>query len=157
MIVKELEKSRRYNHHLSFMIVDVDYFKKFNDTNGHQTGDWALKRITQVIAGSIRTVDYAFRYGGEEFAVILPETDKVGVIAVAKRFRLNVSLARFLDKRAMPAAHMTVSIGVSTFPEDAADTEALIRKADENLYAAKELGRNRICFLGIEGTRREVK
>jgi diguanylate cyclase (GGDEF)-like protein len=157
MIVKELEKASRYNHHLSFMIVDADHFKKFNDTNGHQAGDWALKRFAQIVAGSIRTVDYAFRYGGEEFAVILPETDKVGAIAVAKRFRLNVSLAKFLDSKAMPTAHMTASIGLATFPEDAKEAQELIHRADENLYAAKELGRDRICFLGIEGTRREVK
>ncbi|MHA1879737.1 MAG: diguanylate cyclase [Candidatus Heimdallarchaeota archaeon] len=143
---RELERARRYNIPLSFLMVDIDYFKKFNDTQGHLAGDWALKRVSQAIIGSIRTPDMVFRYGGEEFAVVLPETNKPDAIAVAERIRANVSLTRFPDSGMMSSQQLTVSIGACTFPVDAQNLEEVIDNADKHLYSAKRLGRDRICF-----------
>jgi len=143
---RELERAKRYKIPLSFLMVDVDHFKKFNDTHGHLAGDWALKRVSQAIIGSIRTPDMVFRYGGEEFAVVLPETNKPDAIAVAERIRVNVSLTRFPDSGMMSGQHLTVSIGACTFPIDAQNFEEVIDNADKHLYSAKRLGRDRICF-----------
>jgi diguanylate cyclase (GGDEF)-like protein len=142
---RELERAKRYKVPLSFLMVDIDNFKKFNDTQGHLGGDWALKRVSQVIMGSIRIPDMVFRYGGEEFAVVLPETNKPDAIAVAERMRANVSLTRFPDSKFMPTQHLTISIGVCTFPVDAQNLEEVIKNADKHLYSAKRLGRDRIC------------
>ena len=143
---RELERARRYNIPLSFLMVDIDHFKKFNDSQGHLAGDWALKRVSQVISGSVRIPDMVFRYGGEEFAVVLPETDKPDAIAVAERIRANVSLTRFLDSEMISSQHLTVSIGACTFPVDAQNFQEIIEESDTHLYSAKRLGRDRICF-----------
>jgi len=156
-LLKEVARMQREAKPASLLMIDIDHFKNFNDSNGHQAGDWALKRVSQVLAGSIRLGDYVFRYGGEEFVVLLPNTDKISSLTVARRLRLGVSMAKFLDKKALPTVHLTISIGLSTFPDDANDANMLLAKADEQLYAAKQLGRDRICFVGIEGNRTEVK
>ena len=152
---RELERAKRYKIPLSFLMVDIDYFKKFNDTQGHVPGDWALKRVSQVIIGSVRIPDMVFRYGGEEFAVVLPETNKPDAIAVAERIRANISLTRFLDSGMMSSQHLTVSIGACTFPVDAQNFQEVIENADKNLYSAKGLGRDRICF-SSEGKEVEI-
>ena len=143
---KELERAKRYKVPLSFLMVDIDYFKKFNDTQGHLAGDWALKRVSQVMIGSVRAPDMVFRYGGEEFAVVLPETHKLDATVVAERMRANVSLTRFMDSKFMPTQQLTISIGVCAFPVDAQNLEEVIKNADTHLYSAKHLGRDRICF-----------
>ncbi len=153
---REIERAKRYGHPLSLLMIDIDHFKNFNDTEGHLAGDWALKKTAQIIAGSIRASDLVFRYGGEEFVVILPETDKMGAIVVAKRIRVNVSLAKFLDSKIMPTKYITVSIGISAFPEDAQNSKDLIERADKCLYVAKDLGRDRICFFS-EGREKETR
>jgi len=147
---RELDRAKRYKIPLSFLMVDIDYFKKFNDRQGHLAGDWALKRVSQVIVGSVRIPDMVFRYGGEEFAVVLPETNKSNAIAVAERMRENVSLTQFLDSKIMPTQHLTISIGVCTFPVDAQNFQGVIENADKHLYSAKRLGRDRICFSSEE-------
>ena len=149
-VPRELERAKRYKNPLSFLMVDIDYFKKFNDTQGHLAGDWALKRISQVLMGSIRIPDMVLRYGGEEFAVVLPETNKPDAIVVAERIRKNVSLTRFLDSGFIPTQFLTVSIGVCTFPVDAQNFQEVIENADKHLYSAKRLGRDRICFSSEE-------
>ena len=146
ILPRELERAKRYKNHLSFLMLDIDYFKKFNDTQGHLAGDWALKKTSQLIVGSVRITDMVFRYGGEEFAVALPETDKPGTITVARRIRESMSKTRFLDSRIMPTQHLTISIGVCTFPVDAQNFREVIENADKHLYSAKRLGRDRICF-----------
>jgi diguanylate cyclase (GGDEF)-like protein len=143
---RELERAKRYKNPLSFLMVDIDHFKKFNDTQGHLAGDWALKKIAQVIAGSVRITDMVFRYGGEEFVAVLPETYKPGAIGVAKRIKAEVSLTRFLDSKIMPTQQLTISIGACTFPVDAQNFQEVIENADKYLYSAKRLGRDRICF-----------
>lgn len=157
MITQEVYRAQRYGRVLSLLMIDIDNFKNFNDTNGHQAGDWALKRISQILAGGVRMIDQVFRYGGEEFAVVLPETDSVGAIVVARRLRADVAMAKFLDKKALPTNHLSISLGVATYPDDAYEAKALIGKADECLYTAKELGRDRVSFVGVDGTRKDVK
>ncbi len=154
ILPRELERAKRYEDPLSFLMVDIDYFKNFNDTHGHLAGDWALKKVSQAIIGSIRIPDMVFRYGGEEFAVVLPETHKPDAIAVAERIRANVSSVRFLDSKIMPTQQLTVSIGVCTFPVDVQNLLEIIENADKHLYSAKRLGRDRICFSSEE---KEVK
>jgi len=157
MLPDELNRAAKFMKPLSCMMIDVDHFKNFNDTQGHQAGDWALKKIAQILSGSVRFTDHAFRYGGEEFVILLPETDKVKAIIVAKRLRLLVANSKFIDKKALTTAHLTISIGLSGYPEDGKDPKALIAKADECLYRAKETGRNKICFTGPDGLQSEVK
>jgi diguanylate cyclase (GGDEF)-like protein len=155
MIPRELERAKRYKNPFSFLMLDIDNFKNFNDDHGHLAGDWALKKTSQVIVGSARVTDMVFRYGGEEFAVALPETDKSGAIILAKRIRATMSKTRFLDSRLMPTQHITISIGVCTFPVDAQNFQEVIENADKYLYAAKRLGKNRVCF-SSEGKEVEV-
>jgi diguanylate cyclase (GGDEF)-like protein len=152
---KELERAKRYKNPFSFLMVDIDNFKNFNDDHGHLAGDWALKRVSQVIMGSVRIPDMVFRYGGEEFAVALPETDKPDAIVVAERMRANVSLTRFMDSKFMSTQQLTISIGVCTFPVDAQNFREVIENADKYLYSAKRLGRNKVCF-SSEGKEVEV-
>jgi diguanylate cyclase (GGDEF)-like protein len=138
LLRREFERAKRYNQPLSVLMVDIDDFKKYNDTHGHQEGDELLKKIANFLVEAVRGVDMAFRYGGEEFLVFLPQTLKAGAVEVAKRL---VNLAR----QNLPA---TLSIGLAAFPEDANDMEELIKRADGALYQAKHLGKDRFCLFG---------
>jgi diguanylate cyclase (GGDEF)-like protein len=140
----EIERASRYPEQFGVLILDLDRFKKYNDTYGHLAGNEALQRVSRVIREAVRTVDFPARYGGEEFAVIVPQIDIVALSAIAERIRASVE--------AMPApaggAAVTVSIGAAIYPEDGAAADALFRAADERLYAAKEGGRNRLVAPG---------
>jgi diguanylate cyclase (GGDEF)-like protein len=149
IIKKELSRAKRYKQSFFFLMADIDYFKNFNDKYGHLAGDWALKKVAQILAGSVRESDYVFRYGGEEFAVLGPETSIQGAVIVAKRLRASVEKTKFLNDKIMPEAALTISMGLAVYPDDA-DEENLIKKADEYLYQAKALGRNRVCFPGSD-------
>ena len=138
VLPREIERAKRYKFTVSLLMVDLDDFKKYNDTYGHLAGDKLLRAFAEFFAGAVRVVDLVFRYGGEEFAIICPETPKQGGVEVAKRL-LN------LVKQKMP---ISISIGLSCFPDDAANKEELIKKADEALYQAKRSGKNRICIFG---------
>jgi len=138
----EINRARRFNKYLALLLIDIDYFKKFNDTYGHQGGDTALKGLSGILLQNLRSIDSAARYGGEEFAVILPETPFEGGVRTAERIRNEVSMHTF-DIVGMDA-NLTVSIGVSIFPEDAINKEGLIKAADDALYMAKRMGRNRV-------------
>jgi diguanylate cyclase (GGDEF)-like protein len=142
---KEIERAKRYHHELSLMMVDIDHFKKINDTYGHQIGDFVLKETAQVLIKNTRKVDLSARYGGEEFAIVLPETALENARVVGERIRKCVNEHLFVW-----AAHtlkVTLSVGVSSFlPEREDETlEKLIKRADAALYEAKETGRNRVC------------
>lgn len=125
-------------------MADIDYFKHYNDTNGHIAGDEVLKGIASCIHNGMRTQDILARYGGEEFSIILPETDKAAAKALAERIRHCVSMQSFQHKGTQPGGSLTISLGVAVFPGDAADPKGLIEKADAALYKAKENGRNRV-------------
>ena len=140
----EIERASRYPEQFGVLILDLDRFKKYNDTYGHLAGNEALQRVSRVIREAVRTVDFPARYGGEEFAVIVPQIDVVALTAIAERIRTSVE--------AMPApaggAQVTVSIGAAIYPEDGATADRLFHAADERLYAAKEAGRNRLVAPG---------
>ena len=136
----EIERAERYPERFGILILDLDRFKKYNDTYGHLAGNDALQRVARVIREAVRVVDFPARYGGEEFAVILPQLDAPALAAIAERIRASVE--------AMPApaggAKVTISIGAAMYPDDGTAADALFRAADERLYAAKEGGRNRV-------------
>ena len=139
---EEIQRARRFDRNLSLLLIDIDYFKKFNDTYGHQEGDSALKELAGILSQNLRSIDSAARYGGEEFTIILPETLLEGALNTAERISNEVKKHSFdiMGNK----AHITVSIGVSTFPDDAMDREGLIKAADDALYMSKRKGRNAI-------------
>ena len=141
---QEVERARRYQENLSLLMIDVDLFKEFNDTHGHPAGDEALRELAGLFIRCSRGIDHLVRYGGEEFASILPRTDREEAVIVAERLRWAVSQNGFLKKQYLP---LTVSIGVATFPRDAPDGDKLLVAADRALYTAKRRGRNRVASL----------
>jgi|GEM_PF-172155 len=142
---KDIERSKRYHEELSILMIDIDHFKKCNDTYGHQEGNKILKKVTSILKASIREVDLLARYGGEEFAIILPCTPKSGAFEIAQRMREIIEKSEFCLSNQQ--IRITVSIGIAAFPEDASLQFDLIRKSDISLYHAKKTGRNRvICY-----------
>ncbi|MCA9401752.1 MAG: GGDEF domain-containing protein [Candidatus Omnitrophica bacterium] len=133
---------------LSFLMVDVDFFKSFNDRYGHLTGDQILREIAEIIKESIREIDIAGRYGGEEFCVVLPDTNQEGALLAAERIRQATEKKEIVayDTR----VYVTVSVGVATFPTDAENAEELLDKADLALYRSKQGGRNRVTIFESE-------
>lgn len=149
ILAQELNRARRYNHQLSLLMVDIDDFKRYNDTYGHPVGDRVLKQIAKKLLESSRNIDFVTRYGGEEFAIVLPETDKTGASVAATRFLSLITLIKIDDPKSIFSGKITVSIGLASYPEDALTKEELISKADSALYQAKHLGKNRVCLFGI--------
>lgn len=141
---KEVKKSDRYNRPLSLIMADVDFFKHYNDTNGHAQGDMALKRVAEIFMKCVRDVDLAARYGGEEFAVVLPETTLEQALVVAERIRRKLEEEDVPYEELQPNGQLTLSIGVASFPDTAKDASELIDAADKALYKAKENGRNQV-------------
>src|SRR5436190_14842252 len=144
LLGEETSRADRHGRPLSLIIVDVDWFKRVNDTYGHQAGDTSLRQIARIIEDSVRSFDRVARYGGEEFAVILPETIGNEAIVVAERIRARVAAQRFsisCKNGTDIGISLTVSAGIATHmgPRDGA-LEELIREADAGLYAAKDGG-----------------
>ncbi len=133
-MAKSIEAARRYGEKLSAIMLDIDHFKQYNDKHGHLEGDRLLVEIADILLKEMRTADYVFRYGGEEFLVILPQTDLTMACDVAERLRKSVE----------SAAGVTISLGVSSYRETSCDNEWLIKTADAALYQAKQNGRNRV-------------
>jgi diguanylate cyclase (GGDEF)-like protein len=147
LLREETERSRRYRHPLALLMIDLDNFKRINDTYGHPAGDRVLCAIAGIIRHELRQVDQVARYGGEEFAVILPETAESEACAIANRIRQAVA-ARPLAISETEGVELTISIGLAVFPDHAATEEGLVEQADRALYAAKAAGRNRVCGSG---------
>jgi len=141
---KQLAMARRYGTDVSIIVADVDHFKKVNDTYGHQAGDEALIAVSRVLVGLTRTEDTVARIGGEEFAVLLPDTNRLGAAVLAERMRNAVERERFVfGDKVVP---LTISIGVASFAVELVDSvDQLLSIADQRLYLAKRNGRNRIC------------
>jgi len=139
---RELRAAHRYRQPLSVIMLDLDFFKRLNDTQGHMAGDAVLRRVAAIITQELRDIDYAARYGGEEFLVVLPQTDRTGAFSVAERIRHAVQRFPWDEKRST-----TISAGVAVRvpAETPPDPQELIRDADASLYRAKESGRNRVC------------
>ena len=144
--LEELKKqnsfARRYGKSFGIVMIDVDNFKRVNDSFGHIIGDEVLKFIAFKILASVRENDLASRYGGEEFAVLLPETDLMGAMAVAERIRKHVE-SEILEIRENKIG-ATISLGLAVYPQDGEEWEEVLKKADERLYIAKQSGKNRL-------------
>ena len=140
---EELQRAQMRKIPVSFLMIDVDYFKQFNDQYGHMVGDWILQKIGAIIKENVRGIDIVGRYGGEEFAVVLLDTDRQRAGFVAERIRLATEHTTI--QAYDTAVSVTVSIGLAVFPEDAKNAAQLIEKADAALYIAKNAGRNRTC------------
>lgn len=153
---REFRRALRYKRPLTLAILDLDHFKLFNDLNGHEAGNRALRKIGEILKTSFRTTDIACRYGGEEFAVILPETEKgagfvpdgqesgLGAYRFLERVRARIEEERFENEENLPGGSLTISGGVASYPADAETVEDLLESADRSLYLAKAEGRNRV-------------
>lgn len=137
---KELDRSSRYGKPFSYIIADLDFLKKINDTLGHQYGDAAIKHIANALKVTVRELDTAARYGGEEFVILLPETDTKAARIAAERICSAVR-----EKEVEGIGTITCSVGVATYPVDAEDRDTLTELADQALYLAKHRGRNQVC------------
>ncbi|HEB12732.1 MAG TPA: diguanylate cyclase [Actinobacteria bacterium] len=144
---QEVERSKRHSQQFSLLMLDLDHFKKINDTFGHHVGDTVLSEVAARIKRACRTADIASRYGGEEFIVIMPETDLESALNGAERIRHEIA-ASAITRVGEQAVNITISIGVTTFPQDTSSEQKLIELADANLYAAKKSGRDRINWGG---------
>ena len=142
-LTEEIGRSKRYNYPLSFMMIDVDDFKLYNDHNGHQAGDRALEITAQCLRAALRKVDVASRYGGEEFSILLPQTSLEEAGVIADRIRRKIMTTSFANGESQPLGCVTVSIGLSTFSPSLESAEAIVRAADRALYHAKSHGKNR--------------
>lgn len=144
-IEEEKKRAVRYNQPLSLIMLDIDWFKKFNDNYGHEVGNQVLVHLVEVIQLYIRDVDILCRYGGEEFIVILPLTSEREALVIANRIRVEVELALFNGNADLPDLKVTVSVGVSSFPENGLNEKELINAVDQAMYRAKGSGKNRVC------------
>jgi len=145
-LTEELNRSRRYDYPMSFLMIDIDDFKAYNDNNGHQAGDLALQITAHCLKGALRSADIASRYGGEEFCILLPQTAMSEAAAIAERIRQRVASTHYPHGKSQPLSRVTVSIGVSTFSSLVSIAETIIAAADRALYKAKHVGKDRIEF-----------
>lgn len=139
----QVEQSKRYEIPFSLIIIDIDFFKKFNDTFGHQAGDAVLHQVAQLLKQSVRSTDIVCRYGGEEMSIILPNTSKEMSVITAEKICKRVAAKRFKLNN-YQESNVTISLGVSSFPEDGDTTQEIIEAADKRLYQSKHNGRNRV-------------
>lgn len=142
-----LREGRDRGRPVSLVMLDVDHFKRFNDHYGHRSGDRVLQEMAGLLCAEVRRTDVVFRYGGEEFAILLPGASSEEALAIAERLRSRVQSHLFRDARNRPVGRLTVSAGVATFPGHADTAEQLVEAADQALYAAKYSSRNavRVC------------
>lgn len=140
------ELSRRHKTPFSLLMIDIDHFKSVNDTYGHPVGDLVLREITKLIEKNLRKTSSAYRYGGEEIAIILPNTDLKGAIQAAERVRKKVESYRIIIQEGSKI-EVTISLGVSEYNDHMEDVAHLISRADKSLYQAKQTGRNKVCSI----------
>lgn len=139
-----LEHAKRYETEFSLIIIDIDYFKKFNDSFGHQCGDRVLRAVAQTLKKNVRATDIVCRYGGEEMSIILPNISHKDAVFTAQKLCKTVS-EQEVRTNSDKTTNVTISLGVATFPKDAETVQDMIKSADERLYHAKENGRNQVC------------
>jgi len=145
-LTEELNRSKRYDYPMSFLMIDIDDFKSYNDNNGHQAGDLALQITGHCLKASLRSADIASRYGGEEFCILLPQTSVAEAGVIADRIRHRVSTTHFPHGKSQPLERVTISIGVATYSTIVNSAETVIAAADRALYQAKSLGKDRVEF-----------
>jgi len=141
---EELRRAKENMLYLSLIILDIDNFKTYNDTWGHQKGDEILTKISKIITDSSRKIDCVCRYGGEEFAIVLPAASKKDTLLIAERIRANIEQQQFIAEPGHPSQKITMSLGIASFPENGHTKADLFRAADEALYEAKRSGKNRV-------------
>lgn len=151
-LFEEVQRAIRYESVFSLAIFDIDDFKLFNDSEGHMAGDEILKTMADIARDSIRSIDIISRIGGEEFAVIMPQTDSEEAFLVSERLRKNIKELIPISWKRYPKKNITVSIGVSSYPKDGKDPKNLIRAADRSLYRAKIQGKDRTVMTGNPDT-----
>ncbi len=149
-LARKAELTERAGQPLSIIMLDVDRFKRFNDTNGHEAGNELLKDLARLMERCFRRSDLLARYGGEEFVVLLPNTPKSQAAVLAERLRQRVAEYPFVGRESQPGGALTVSLGVASLPSDASDAKQLLELADRALYRAKQNGRNQVCVVESE-------
>jgi len=146
----EIARTKALNEELTILMIDVDDFKHYNDTNGHPEGDKVLIEIAQILLKSTRDRDFCARYGGEEFLVILPKTAVSTGEHIAERIRQTIENAHFFNEESQPGGKLTVSVGLAGFPKHGEESNDLIKKADLALYASKKSGKNLVTVFSKE-------
>ncbi|RMI27596.1 MAG: diguanylate cyclase [Calditrichaeota bacterium] len=141
---REFSRARRHQSSIALLMLDIDFFKKYNDTYGHQAGDRVLQKVAALLSENTRSSDFVARYGGEEFVIICPELSRKEGEQLAQKLCRIIEEAPFPGEEKLPQKRVTISIGVAAFPEDAQEPEELIHQADQALYTAKARGRNRV-------------
>ena len=144
MLKHEVDRHLRYNRSLSLLMIDIDDFKRINDSYGHLVGDQVLKQIADLLKKSIRSHDLVARYGGEEFAVILPETMEEEAIKVGERIVTTIRDHQFNLIEGSSAERLSVTVGLASFPKDAEEAEQLVENSDQALYKGKNGGKNQV-------------
>jgi len=146
MLQGEVEKAKATGTPFSLIALDIDDFKVYNDTLGHQAGDKILKELAKLLRNQSRKMDYVCRYGGEEFTMILPQTDKKEAFLIAERLRQNIEKHIFSQEEILPNKTLTVSIGLASFPVDGSTPAELLAYSDKTMYLAKHKGKNNTCY-----------
>ncbi|MEK8024076.1 MAG: sensor domain-containing diguanylate cyclase [Candidatus Hydrogenedentota bacterium] len=141
---EELYRAKRYSRNFSTLMIDIDYFKNFNDRNGHLTGNKALIDLARLIRSNVRSIDFPARYGGEEFVVLLPETNREGARIAAQKLCDAVRRAPFVGMENQPGGRVTISCGIAHCPEDGFTYDEIIGRADQLLYTAKASGKDQV-------------
>lgn len=154
-LAEELNRSKRYDYPMSFLMIDIDDFKAYNDKNGHQAGDLALQITAHCLKAALRAADVASRYGGEEFCILLPQTALTEAGTIADRIRHRVNTTHYPHGKSQPLGRVTISVGVSTYSPIINTSETIIAAADRALYQAKSLGKDRVEFYLEDGVSHE--
>ncbi len=153
---KQIQDATDNDSILSIILIDVDYFKDYNDINGHVAGDVALRKIAKIIRTTVEDLGYSCRYGGEEFTVILPQTSKAKAMDIAEKIRQSIEEEIFPNEFALPSGRLTISLGIAEFPLDGTDSRGLMEYADRALYHSKANGKNQISVMA-QNRRREQR
>lgn len=155
----QLEKAKEYGFKMSLIMIDIDHFKKFNDSYGHQIGDKVLKEVSMVIQDCVNSDNLVARYGGEEFVVILPDTATDTAVKAGEKIRAAIE-KHIVKTSEYPKLKVTVSLGIATFPDHIKNMRRMVVElidiADENLYSAKNTGRNRVCAPDLPPKRKKI-
>lgn len=141
---REFDRARRHKSRFVSLMIDIDHFKLYNDTFGHQAGDVVLRNLAEVLRKNTRSSDIVARYGGEEFVIVCPELEKEKGVVLAEKLKAMVTKAALTDGKSLPDKKITISVGVAAYPDDADSPDDLINNADSALYEAKKNGRNQV-------------
>jgi len=146
MLAKTLADAQEKGRGFSVCMADIDYFKHYNDLNGHPAGDAALKKISEILTNNVKGSDIVARYGGEEFIIVFPDTGKENALKICDAIRRRIKDFKFPNEESQPNKDLTLSFGISSYPQDAESSEEIVKKADFALYKAKEAGRDRVVM-----------